>query len=73
MFKNLFENKNPAWDIISKSWKNASDGYIKAQEDIIDDLVGIQNKIDAEVVAELYPNRDFDIMKGSKIILRMPE
>ena len=69
MFKELFENKTPVWDIDSKSWKNASDGYIKAQEDITDDLMGIRNKADAQMVAELYPNRDFDIMKGTVVIV----
>jgi len=66
----LAESSKPAWDIKSKSWINASKGYIEAQEDIIDELKTIKNKMDAvTVINNGLENRDFDIVNGKKMLI----
>ena len=70
MFKEIFESKTPTWDIKSQSWKNADAGYIKAQKDIEKELKELTQKNAAMQADEEWPNRDFDIAYGNKIIVK---
>ncbi len=68
------EAKTPKWDVSKKEWIDADKGYIEAQKDIESELKSIRNKMDAKMWAEEEaPNRDFDIVDGSKVLVSMSE
>ena len=69
----LKETKIPRWNIKTQSWENASKEYQEAQEDILDELKELTTKNAAMYVTDAWPNRDFDVVYGNKVIVAWDE